>query len=100
MQTKIESAAGIEAILLTLIKQASVEDPDCLVEPQTIPRKDIKGFDSLIALEVLTELEEETGLHAEEEIFYLDTKPKKYLSIHEIALAMWNELQKGAKTHA
>jgi len=99
MQMEIKSPADVEVLLIRLIKQSSAEDPDCAVEPQTVPSRDIKGFDSLTALEVLTELEEETGLHVEEEIFYVDVKPKKYLSVQEIALAIWNELQKGGNVY-
>jgi acyl carrier protein len=97
---EIKSAADIEAILLKLIKQASVEDPNCVVQPRTVPNRDVKGFDSLTALEVLTELEEGTGIHVEEGIFYVDVKPKQYLSVQEIALAIWNGLQKGGKSYA
>jgi acyl carrier protein len=100
MQIDIKSAEDIEALLLKLVKRGNAEDPDQVIEPQTVPSKDIKGFDSLTALEVLTELEEETGLHLEEGIFYVDVKPKKHLTIHEIALAIWNEIQKGGKTYA
>jgi acyl carrier protein len=100
MQMEIKSAADIETVLLKLIKQGSVEDPDCVVQPQTVPSRDIKGFDSLTVLEVLTELEEETGIHVEEGIFYVDVKPKKYLSIQDVALAVWNELRKGGNIHA
>ena len=100
MQIDIKSADDIEALLLTLVKKGNTEDPDQVIEPQMIPSKDIKGFDSLTALEVLTELEEETGVHVEEGIFYVDVKPKKYLSIHEIASAIWSEIQRGGKTYA
>jgi acyl carrier protein len=100
MQTEIKSAADIEVILLRLIKQGSTEDPDYIVQPQTVPGLDIQGFDSLTALEVLTELEEETGIHVEEGMFYVDVKPKKHLPIHEIALAIWSELRKGGRTNA
>jgi acyl carrier protein len=70
MPLEIKSAADIEALLLRLIREGSPEDPNCVVEPQSVPNRDIKGFDSLTALEVLTELEEETGLHVEEDIFF------------------------------
>jgi acyl carrier protein len=100
MQMEIKSAADIEALLLRLVKEGSPEDSDCVVEPQTIPNRDIKGFDSLTALEVLTELEEETGLHVEGDIFFVDVKAKKYRSIQEISLAVWNEIQKGGKINA
>ncbi len=97
MQTDIKSAADIEALLLKLVKQASSEDPGCAVEPRTIPSRDIKGFDSLTSLEVLTEFEEETGISVEDGIFYVDIKPKKYRTIHEVASAIWNEIQNGGK---
>lgn len=100
MQVEIKSALDIEALLLALVKQASIEDPDCVVKPQTVPIRDVKGFDSLTALEVLTELEEGTGIHVEEGIFYVEVKPKKYRTIHDVALAIWSELQKGGKIHA
>jgi acyl carrier protein len=100
MQIEIKSAGDIEVLLLELIRRGNVEDPDCEVKPQTIPIRDLKGFDSLTALEVLTELEEETGIYVEEEVFYIDMKPKKYRSIRETALAIWNEHQKGGKNHA
>ncbi len=100
MQMEIRSAADVEALLLRLVREGSPEDSDCVVEPQTIPNRDIKGFDSLTALEVLTELEEETGLHVEVDIFFVDMKAKKYRSIQEISLAVWNELQKGGKINA
>ena len=48
----------------------------------------------------LRELEEETGIHVEEDIFYVDVKPKKYRSIQETALAIWSEIQKVGKAHA
>jgi acyl carrier protein len=100
MKVEIKSVSDIEALLLTLVKQASIEDPDYVVMPQTVPSRDVKGFDSLSALEVLTELEEGTGIHVEEGIFYVDVKPKKYRSIHDVSLAIWSELQKGGKIHA
>lgn len=100
MQTEIKSAVDIEALLIKFIKEGTPDNLDAVVEPKTIPNKDVKGFDSLTALEVLTELEEETGIHVEEDIFYVDVKPKKYRSIHETALAIWNEIQKGGKAHA
>jgi acyl carrier protein len=99
MQIELKSIGDIESLLLKLVKQGSSEDPEYNVIPTTIPTKDIKGFDSLTALEVLTELEEETGLHFEEDIFYVDVKPKKYLPIRDIAMAIWNEITKGGKTH-
>jgi acyl carrier protein len=100
MQVEIKSATDIEALLVKLIRDGSPDNLDAVVEPETIPNRDIKGFDSLTALEVLTELEEETGIHVEEDIFYVDVKPKKYRSIQETALAIWNEIQKGGKPHA
>lgn len=100
MQVEIKSASDVEALLLKLVKQASIEDPDCVVKPETVPNRDIKGFDSLTALEILTELEEGTGIHVEEGIFYVDVRPKKYLSVHDVSLAIWSELQKGGKVHA
>jgi acyl carrier protein len=101
MGSQIESVADIEATLLKLIKRSGVEDgPTCLIAVETIPYRDVDGFDSLTALEVLTELEEETGIHVEEDVFYLDTKPRKYLPIRGIALAIWNEIQNGGKTYA
>lgn len=100
MQTEIKSAADIEALLIKLIRDGSPEHLDGVVEPNTIPNKEVKGFDSLTALEVLTELEEETGIHAEADIFYVDVKPMKHRSIHETAVAIWKEIQKGGKAHA
>ncbi len=100
MQTEIKSAADIEALLIKLIREGSPDNLDGVVEPQTIPNRDVKGFDSLTALEVLTDLEEETGIHVEVDIFYVDVKPKKHRSIQETALAIWNEIQKGGKAHA
>jgi acyl carrier protein len=100
MQVDIKSAADIEALLIKLIRDGSPDNLDGVVEPKTIPNQDVKGFDSLTALEVLTELEEETGIHVEEDIFYVDVKPKKYRSIQETALAIWSEIQKGGKAHA
>jgi acyl carrier protein len=100
MQTEIKSVADIESLLLKLIKRGSTEDPNCVVEPGTVPSRDIKGFDSLTTLEVLTELEEETGIHVEEGVFYVDVKPKKCLSIHEVAQSIWNQIQKGGTIHA
>lgn len=99
MQSKIKSAADIEALLIKLIREGSPDNVDGLVESNTIPTQDVKGFDSLTALEVLTELEEETGIHVEEDIFYADVKLTKYRSIQETAVAIWNEIQKG-KAHA
>ena len=99
MEIDIKSVADIEALLLILIKSGSSEDPDYDVKSTTIPAKDIKGFDSLTALEVLTELEEKTGFHFEEDVFYVDIKPKKYLPIHDVAEAIWNEILKGGKVH-
>lgn len=100
VQIKIKSVADIEALLIRLIKEGSPDNVDGVVEPQTIPNQDINGFDSLTALEVLTELEEEIGIHVDEDVFYVDVKPKKYRSIQETALAIWNEIQKGGKAHA
>ena len=100
MQVDIKSPADVEALLIKLIREGSPENPEDVVEPQTIPNRDVKGFDSLTALEVLTELEEETGIHVEEDIFYVDVTPKKYRSIRETALAIWNEIQKGGKSYA
>jgi acyl carrier protein len=100
MRHQIESVADLEATLLKLIKRSSVEDPTCLIAADTVPYKDVNGFDSLTALEVLTELEEETGVHVEEDIFYVDIKPRKYLPVREVALAIWNEIEKGGKTYA
>jgi acyl carrier protein len=100
MRIEIKSAADIEALLIKLIREGSPENLDGAVEPATIPNRDVKGFDSLTALEVLTELEEETGIHVEEDIFYVDVKPKKYRSIQETALAIWSEIQKVGKAHA
>ena len=99
MPIEIKSAADIEALLLKIIQESNV-DPDCIVLPETIPDRDIKGFDSLAALEALTELEEETGLHFEEDIFYVDVKPKTGRTVHEVALAIWNQLPKGGLNHA
>jgi acyl carrier protein len=100
MQIEIKSIADIEALLIKLIREGNPDNPDGIVEPETIPNRDIKGFDSLTALEILTELEEETGIHVEEDIFYADVKPKKYRSIQETAVAIWSEIQKGGKAHA
>jgi acyl carrier protein len=100
MPLEIRSVADVESLLLKLIKQGSTEDPDCVVQPQTIPSRDIKGFDSLTILEVLTELEEETGIHVEEGIFYVDVKPKRCLSVREVALSIWSNIQKGGNAHA
>lgn len=100
MRIEIKSTADIEALLIKLIREENPETPEDVVQPKTVPFKDIKGFDSLSALEVLTELEEETGIHVEDDIFYVDVKPKKFRSIHETALAIWAELQKGGKQHA
>ena len=100
MQIPINSAADIEALLIKLIKEGNPEIPEDVVESKTVPFKDIKGFDSLSALEILTELEEETGIHVEDDIFYVDVKPKKFRSIQETASAIWTELQKGGKQHA
>jgi hypothetical protein len=44
MQTDIKSAEDIEALLLELVMRGN-EDPDQVIEPQTVPSKDIKGFD-------------------------------------------------------
>jgi acyl carrier protein len=100
MQTEIKSVADIEALLIKLIRDGSPDNLDGVVEPNTIPNKEVKGFDSLTALEVLTELEEQTGIHVEGDIFYVDVKPMKYRSIHETAVAIWKEIQKGGKAHA
>lgn len=100
MQTEIKSAADIEALLIKLIRDGCPDNLDGTLEPTTIPNEEVKGFDSLTALEVLTELEEETGIHVEGDIFYVDVKPMKYRSIEETAVAIWNEIQKGGKAHA
>ena len=100
MQTAIKSAADIEAVLIKLIKEGSPDNTNGVVESKTIPNQDVKGFDSLTALEVLTELEEETGIHVEEDIFYVDVRRTKYRSVQETALAIWNEIQRGDKKHA
>jgi acyl carrier protein len=100
MQIEIKSAADIEALLIKLITASSPDDLDGVVEPRTIPNRDVKGFDSLTALEVLTELEEEIGIHVEEDIFYVDVKPKRCRSIQETALAIWNEMREGGEAHA
>ena len=100
MHIEIKSIADIEALLIKLIRDGSPENLDGVVDPQTVPTRDVKGFDSLTALEVLTELEEETGIHVEEDVFFVDVKPKKYRSIHETALAIWNEISKGGQAHA
>jgi acyl carrier protein len=100
MQIEIKSTADIEALLIKLIKDGNAETPDEVVEAKTVPFKDIKWFDSLSALEILTELEEETGIHAENDVFYVDVKPKKFRSIRETASAIWAELQKGGKQYA
>ena len=98
METAIKSAADIEAVLIKLIKEGSPDNTNGVIESKTIPNQDVKGFDSLTALEVLTELEEETGIHVEEDIFYVDVKRTKYRSVQQTALAIWNEIQKGGKT--
>jgi len=100
MQIEIKSTADLEALLIKLIKNGNPEPVDEIVEAETVPFKDIKWFDSLSALEILTELEEETGIHVENDIFYVDLKPKKFRSIQETASAIWAELQKGGKSHA
>lgn len=100
MQKEIKSVADIQALLIKLIRDSSPDNLDGAWGPETIPDRDVKGFDSLTALEVLTELEEETGIHVEGDIFYVDVKPKKYRSIQETALAIWKEIQKGGKSHA
>jgi acyl carrier protein len=100
MQIAINSTADIEALLIKLISEGNPDTPRGVVGSKTVPFKDIKGFDSLSALEILTELEEETGIHVEDEIFYVDVKPKKFRSIQETASAIWAELQKGGKQHA
>ena len=100
MQIEMKSSADIEALLVRLIKDSNAENPEAEVEPKTVPLKDIKGFDSLSALEILTELEEETGIHVENDIFYVDVKAKKFRSIQETASAIWAEIQKGGKQHA
>ena len=95
MEIPLKSVQDVEALLLKLIKQGSVEDLDITPAPMTVPTKDIKGFDSLTVLEVLTEFEEQTGLHFEGEIFYIDTSPKQHRSVHEVALAIWKEINQG-----
>jgi acyl carrier protein len=97
---QIKSAADIEALLIKLVKEGSPDSLDGVVDAKTVPNRDVKGFDSLTALEVLTEFEEETGIHVEGDIFYVDIKPTKYRSIQETAVAIWNEIQKGTKKHA
>jgi acyl carrier protein len=100
MQIEINSAAAIEALLIRLISEGSPDHLDGLVDSKTIPNRDVKGFDSLTALEVLTEFEEETGIHVEGDVFYVDVEPTKYRSIRETAVAIWNEIQKGANKNA
>jgi acyl carrier protein len=100
VQIEINSAATIEALLIKLMREGNPDNLDAVVGPQTVPIRDVLGFDSLTALEVLTEFEEETGIHVEEDIFYVDVKPRKYRSIRETASAIWNEIQKGGKAHA
>jgi len=95
MQIEIKCVSDLEALLIRLIKDGSPGNLDGVVEPETIPSLDLEGFDSLTALEILTELEEETGIHVEEDIFFVDIKAKKYRSIRETALAIWNEISKG-----
>lgn len=100
MQRELKSAANVETLLIKLIKEGCPDNLDSLVDSNTIPNRDVKGFDSLTALEVLTEFEEETGIHVEEDIFYVDVKATKYRSIRETAAAIWNEIQRGTKKHA
>lgn len=100
MQIAINSTADLEALLIKLIKESNPEPSGVVVESKTVPFRDIGGFDSLSALEILTELEEETGIHVEDDIFYVDLKPKKFRSIQETASAIWAELQKGGNQHA
>jgi acyl carrier protein len=100
MQIEIKSAADIEALLIKLIREGSPDNLDGVVDSKTIPNQDVKGFDSLTALEVLTELEEATGIHVEGDIFYVDLKRAKCRSIQETASAIWNEIQKGGKARA
>ena len=100
MQIPINSPADIEALLIKLLKEGSPEAPGDVFESKTVPFDDIEGFDSLSALEILTELEQQTGIHVDNDIFYVDVKPKKFRSIHETASAIWAELQKGGKQHA
>ncbi len=99
-QMDIKTVQDVEALLMKLIKKGCVDEPNFAPTPMTIPMHDAKGFDSLIALEVLTELEEETGLHFEDDIFYVDLKPKKYLAIHDIAVRIWEEIHGGRRFHA
>jgi acyl carrier protein len=89
---ELRTVSDVEALLLKLVKKGCVQDSSFVPTAKTIPLKEIKGFDSLTALEVLTELEEETGIHVEEDIFYVDLTPKQYLPIHAVAAAIWEKI--------
>jgi len=97
---EIKRVSDIEELLLKLIKNGCGRDPGYTPTSETVPMSDIHGFDSLTALEVLTELEEATGIDVSEEIFYVDLKPKRYLPIRSIAAAIWDQLNAQRSRHA
>jgi acyl carrier protein len=94
MPKQLRSLDEVQSVLASLIKKASVEDPNCTVSLHTIPNTDIKGFDSLTVLEVLTELEEETGIHVDEIVFGLERKPREPRTLEDIAIDIWNRIGK------
>jgi acyl carrier protein len=89
---EIKNVSDIEEILLRLVKKGCGQDPGFTPTATTVPQNDIKGFDSLTTLEVLTELEEETGIHADEDVFYVDLKPRQYLPLRSVAAAIWDKI--------
>jgi len=92
---ELKSLRDVQDLLITLIKKGNFEDSELAIKPETDPLKDIKGFDSLNVLEVLTEFEDKTGLHFEDDIFYVDLDSKDSSDIAEIASAIWAEIKKG-----
>ncbi|WP_263365843.1 hypothetical protein [Edaphobacter bradus] len=92
---EMKTLADVQNLLLALVMKGCAEDSALVVKPQTDPLKDIEGFDSLNVLEVLTEFEDHTGLHFEDDIFYVDLDSKDSRDIAEIATAIWAEINKG-----
>lgn len=82
----------LELVLARLIDKTQTGEDKVAITGETVPLKDIKHFDSLTALEVLTELEEEIGFCAQSGAF-LNEINKKKLCVKDVALAIWQQMQ-------
>jgi acyl carrier protein len=80
----------IEKIIIeTLLElQAGSEEPGCEITPKTAPLVELEFFDSLLAIETTTALEEKLGCSCGEDSVFKQKGTEHPLTIAEVALLL------------